>query len=46
MPDTFGMDGRDYSSQCAKDDKEQFWKFLDQPMGFSARATPYSGPRS
>jgi len=46
MPDSFGMDGRDYASQCAKDDKEQFWKFLDQPLGFSARATPYSGPRA
>jgi len=46
MPDTYGMEGRSYPSQCAADDKEKFWKFLDQPKGFSARATPYSGPRA
>jgi len=46
MPDTFSMEGTAEPSQCASDDKEKLWKFLDQPKGYSARATPYSGPRS
>ena len=46
MPDTYSMDGMAEPSQCAADDKEKFWKFLDQPVGYSARATPYSGPRA
>ena len=46
MPDTFSMEGMSEPSQCAADDKEKFWKFLDQPEGYSARATPYSGPRA
>lgn len=46
MPDTFSMEGMSEPSQCAADDKEKFWKFLDQPAGYSARATPYSGPRA
>ena len=46
MPDTFSMEGKSEPSQCAADDKEKFWKFLDQPQGYSARATPYSGPRA
>ena len=45
MPDTYSMEGRSEPSQCAADDVEKFWKFLDQPKGYSARATPYSGPR-
>ena len=46
MPDTYSSDGATEPSQCADDDKEKFWKFLDQPAGFSARSTPYSGPRA
>jgi hypothetical protein len=46
MPDTYATKGMSESSQCAADDKEKFWKFLDQPQGYSARATPYSGPRA
>jgi len=46
MPDTYTSEGMPESSQCAEDDKEKFWKFLDQPSGFSARSTPYSGPRA
>lgn len=45
MPNTFSMEGPMEASRCADDDKERFWKFLDQPVG-SARATPYSGPRA
>jgi hypothetical protein len=45
MPNTFSMEGRSEPSQCAADDKEKFWKFLEQPQGYSARATPYSAPR-
>lgn len=46
MPNTFSMEGMMEPSQCAADDKEQLWKFLDQPVGYSARATPYSAPRA
>jgi len=46
MPDTYTSEGMSVPSQCAEDDKEKFWKFLDQPTGYSARATPYSGPRA
>lgn len=46
MPNTFSMEGPDSASQCAANDKEKLWKFLDQPAGYSARATPYSGPRA
>lgn len=46
IPNTFSMEGPASASQCAADDKEKLWKFLDQPSGYSARATPYSGPRA
>jgi len=46
MPNTFAMEGSSVPSKCAADDAEKFWKFLDQPQGYSARATPYSGPRA
>jgi hypothetical protein len=46
MRNTFSMEGPPTASVCAADDKEKLWKFLDQPAGYSARATPYSGPRA
>jgi hypothetical protein len=46
MPHTYSMEGSFQTSKCAADDEEKFWKFLEQPKGYSARATPYSGPRS
>ena len=46
VPNTYSMDGNPAPSQCATDDKEKLWKFLDTPDGYSARSTPYSGPRA
>jgi len=46
IPNSFSMEGPSTASQCAADDKEKLWSFLDQPAGYSARATPYSGPRA
>ena len=46
IPNTFSMAGPDTGSQCASDDTEKLWSFLDQPKGYSARSMPYSGPRA
>lgn len=46
IPNTFSMEGSDTPSQCAADDREKLWKFLETPKGYSARSTPYSGPRA
>uniref|UniRef100_A0A6C0DRV1 Uncharacterized protein n=1 Tax=viral metagenome TaxID=1070528 RepID=A0A6C0DRV1_9ZZZZ len=46
VPNTFSMQGNVTGSQCAIDDREKLWKFLDTPKGYSARAAPYSGPRA
>ena len=46
IPNTFEVTGPTAGSQCAADDKEKLWKFLDQPAGYSARSMPYSGPRA
>jgi hypothetical protein len=43
---TYGMTGGKSESTCAADDSQKMWSFLDQPSGYSARATPYSGPRA
>jgi hypothetical protein len=46
MVNTYGMTGQSKESECAVDDPEKMWRFLDQPSGLSARATPYSAPRA
>jgi hypothetical protein len=46
MANTYSMEGNDTPSQCAANDSEKLWQFLDTPKGYSARATPYSGPRA
>jgi hypothetical protein len=46
MVNTYSMEGSERPSQCAADDKEKLWAFLDTPQGYSARSTPYSGPRA
>jgi len=46
IPNSFDVVGPSTESQCAADDKEKLWKFLDQPAGYSARSMPYSGPRA
>ena len=46
MANTYSMEGSDSANQCAADDKEKLWQFLDTPKGYSARSTPYSGPRA
>lgn len=46
MSGTYSMEGSNTPNQCAGDDKEKLWQFLDTPKGFSARSNPYSGPRA
>ncbi len=46
IPNTYEMEGPNASSQCASDDKERLWSFLDTPSQHSARNMPYSGPRA
>ena len=55
MANTYPLEGSDSANQCAEDDREKLWKFLDTPkgvetlngkVGYSARSTPYSGPRA
>ena len=46
IPNSFEVVGPSNSSQCAADDKEKLWSFLNQPAGYSARSMPYSGPRA
>lgn len=43
---SFEVKGPSEESQCAADDKEKMWGFLNQPSGYSARSMPYSGPRA
>ena len=46
MAGTYPMSGNLTQNQCAADDQERLWTFLDTPKGYSARSTPYSGPRA
>jgi len=46
IPNTYEKEGPEAASQCAADDKEKLWKFLDTPTEHSARNMPYSGPRA
>lgn len=46
IANTYEMEGPTESSQCAADDKEKLWSFLDTPTQHSARNMPYSGPRA
>jgi hypothetical protein len=43
---TYSMVGSESESKCVNDDTEKMWHFLNQPNGYSARATPYSAPRA
>lgn len=43
---SYSMEGEKQESTCASDDPEKMWSFLNQPSGYSARATPYSAPRA